>query len=97
MRAIQVGLLLTDGRDGMLKPVFHKWMQGGAAREGVQAEYGPIMDWNAPQVTVGALGLRSSETAAALEGITSLMHHDLQRMCPKCRLPYSRSMNCFGL
>ena len=45
-------------------------------------------NWNAPQVTVGALGLRSSEIAVVLEGIMSLMHHDLQRMCPKCHLSY---------
>ena len=88
MRAIQVGPLLTDGPDGTLKPVFREWMQGGATRDGVQAEYGPIMDWNAPQMTVGALGLNSSKIAAALEGIESLMHHDLRRVCPKCQLPY---------
>ena len=88
MRAIQVGLLLTDGPDGTLKPVFREWMQGGATRDGVQAEYGPIMDWNAPQMTVGALGLNSSKIAAALEGIESLMHHDLRRVCPKCHLLY---------
>ena len=91
MRAIQVGPLLTDGRDGTLKPVFRKWMQGGAAREEVQAEYGPIMDWNAPQVTFDALGLKyakDSEIAAALKGIASLMHHDLRRVCPKSHLLY---------
>ena len=83
-----MGPLLTDGRDGTLKPVFRKWMQGGAAREEVQAEYGPIMDWNAPQATFSALGIGYSETDAALEGIKSLMHHDLHRMCPKCHLRY---------
>ena len=81
-----MGPLLTDGPDGTLKPVFREWMQGGATRDGVQAEYGPIMDWNAPQATFSKIQRwRGSETAD-LEGIKSLMHHDLHRMCPKCHL-----------
>ena len=37
--------------------VFVRWFAGGAAQDEVEAQYGPISDWNAAEVTVHVLGL----------------------------------------
>ena len=70
MHAIQLGPLLTDGKDGTLAVVVRKWLQGGSPRDKVEAQCGPISDWNAPQVTFRDLGLKYTLEATLLEGIT---------------------------
>jgi len=69
-------LELTDGKDGTLKVAVHKWLQGGAPRDEVEAQYGPISDWNAPRVTCGDLGLTDQQIATLLKGIMSAMHNE---------------------
>ena len=68
-----LGPLLTDGKDGTLKVAVCKWLQGGAPRDEVEAQYGPISDWNAPQVTFNDLSLTNQQIATLLEGIMSVM------------------------
>ena len=72
MHAIQE--LLTDGWDGTLKVAVRKWLQGGAPQDEVEAQYGPMSDWNAPRVTfdnlISNLGLTDQQIATLLEGIT---------------------------
>ena len=72
-----LGPLLTDGNDGTLKVVVCKWPQGGAPREEVEAQYGPISAWNAPQVTFSDLGLTDQQDATLLVGIMSVIHSHL--------------------
>ena len=70
MHAIQLGPLLTDGKDGTLKVAVCKWLQGGEPRDEVEAQYGPMSDWNIPQVTFRYLGrLTDQQIATLLEGI----------------------------
>ena len=79
MHAIQeLGPLLTDGYNGTLKVVVRKWLQEGASRGEVEAQYGPMSDWNAPRVTfrdmgkcgpIGKVPLTDQKVAALLEGI----------------------------
>ena len=78
MHAIQeLGPLLTEGRHGTLKAVVRKWLQGGAPQDEVEAQYGPISDWNAPRVSfryvlglTGEWGFTDQQIATLLEGIT---------------------------
>ena len=91
MHAIQLGPLLTDGTDGTLKAIVSKWLQGDASRDEVEAQYGPISDWNAPQVTFHYLGLTKQQTATLLEGIMSVIHS--QQMFQSVTCTVSRG-NC---
>jgi len=72
--------LLTTGWDGTLKVAVRKWLQGGAPRDEVEAQYGPMSDWNAPQVTFRDMGsntgpmgskefLTDQQVATLLKGI----------------------------
>ena len=89
MHAIQLGPLLTDGEDGTLKVVVRKWLQGGGAqRDEVEAQYGPISDWNVPQVTFRELGLTDQQITTLLEGIMSVMCS--QQMFPSVTCMVSR-------
>ena len=92
MHAIQLGPLLTDGKDGTLAVVVRKWLQGGAPRDEVEAQYGPISDWNAPQVTFRDLRLTNQQIATLLEGIMSVMHSQQSVTCTVLR--GSRDTDC---
>ena len=74
-----LGPLLTDGKRFTLKVAVRKWLQGGAPRDEVEAQYGPISDWNAPQVTFPDLDLTNQQIATLLKGIMSMTHS--QQMC----------------
>ena len=86
-----LGPLLTDGKDGTLKVTVRKWLQGGAPRDEVEAQYRPISDWNAPQVTFHHLGLTNQQIATLLECIMSMMNS--QQMFQSVTCTVSRG-NC---
>ena len=53
-----------------------------------EAEYGPISDWNVPQVTFRELGLTGQQITTLLEGIMSVMCS--QQMFPSVTCMVSR-------